>query len=198
MAMIRFAALLLLLGLHTIFTPATAAPRQPRVKLVLLIALDQFRYDYLTRFRDEYKDGFDRLLTRGAVFTDANLEHYPTVTATGHATMLSGATPAVSGIIGNDWYDRGAGRTVTSVTDDSVKPLGAPTGSLASPRRLLVTTLGDEIKMASGAAKGSRDAPRVFGVSIKDRSAILTAGRGADGAYWLDTRSGAFVTSTSP
>lgn len=194
--MIRFAPLLLLIGLSPIFTPAPAAQRPQGIKLVLLIALDQFRYDYLTRFRADYKDGFDRLLTRGAVFTDANLEHYPTVTATGHSTMLSGATPSVSGIIGNDWYDRTAGRTVTSVFDERVTPLGAPTAGSASPHRLLVTTLGDEIKMASSAPKGSRDAPRVVGMSIKDRSAILMAGRGADAAYWLDTRSGMFVTST--
>ena len=89
----------------------------PDIKLVLLIAVDQFRYDYLTKFRSDYRDGFKRLLTEGAVFTNANLEHYPTVTAVGHATMLSGATPSVSGIIGNDWFDRATGATVTSVSD---------------------------------------------------------------------------------
>jgi hypothetical protein len=183
------------LAVATILAPATAA-QQPGVKLVLLIAIDQFRYDYLTRFRAEYKDGFDRLLTQGAVFSDANLEHYPTVTAVGHSTMLSGATPSVSGIIGNDWFDRESGRTVTSVSDDHVKPLGAATGEPGSPHRLLVTTIGDEIKLASQAPKGSAQAPRVFGISLKDRSAILSVGRGADGAFWLDTKSGAFVSST--
>src|SRR6185436_8735409 len=68
-------------------------------RLVLLIAVDQFRYDYLTRFRSDFTAGFKRLLTNGAVFTNAYLEHYPTVTAVGHSTMLSGATPSVSGII---------------------------------------------------------------------------------------------------
>ncbi len=188
-------AVLVALGAGLMLAPATAAP-PPGSRLVLLIAVDQFRYDYLTRFRAEYKEGFARLLTQGAVFSDANLEHYPTVTAIGHATMLSGATPAVSGIIGNDWFDRESGRTVTSVSDERVKPLGAATGEPASPHRLLVTTIGDEIKLASQAAKGSREAPRVFGISLKDRSAILPPGRGADGAYWFDTRSGAFVSST--
>ena len=93
------------------------AAAQPEVRLVLLIAVDQFRYDYLTRFRKEFTGGFDRLLTQGAVFTDANLEHYPTVTAIGHATMLSGATPSVSGIIGNDWFDRETAAQVQSITD---------------------------------------------------------------------------------
>src|SRR5215470_13248631 len=81
-----------------------AAPRQP--KLVVAIVIDQFRYDYLTRFRSEYHGGFDRLLTKGAVFTNANYIHFPTVTAVGHSTFLSGATPSISGIVGNDWFDR--------------------------------------------------------------------------------------------
>ena len=168
----------------------------PDIRLVLLIAVDQFRFDYLTRFRKDYTAGIKRLLTDGAVFTDANLEHYPTVTAVGHATMLTGATPAASGIIGNDWFDRETGASVTSVSDPAVKPLGSPTGAAASPRRLLVSTIGDELKMSSLAPKGAPDAPRVFGVSLKDRSAILPVGRGADAAYWWDTKTGSFVSST--
>jgi predicted AlkP superfamily pyrophosphatase or phosphodiesterase len=177
-------------------SPAAQTAAAPPIRLILLIAVDQFRYDYLTRFRAEYTGGINRLLTEGAVFTDANLEHYPTVTAVGHATMLSGATPSVSGIIGNDWFDRDTGASVTSVTDRTVTPLGSPTGSAASPRRLLVSTVGDELKMASRLPKRDPNAPRVFGVSLKDRSAILTAGRGADGAFWWDTKTGAFVSST--
>jgi len=171
-------------------------PAPPEIRLVLLIAVDQFRYDYLTRFRGDFTSGFKRLLTQGAVFTDANLEHYPTVTAIGHATMLSGATPSVSGIIGNDWFDRATGTQVQSITDTTVKPIGAPDAATASPRRLLVSTLGDELKLASGAKKGSETAPRVIGMSLKDRAAVMPAGRGADAAYWLDTKSGAFVSST--
>jgi len=187
-----FLTLVVLLPAAPIAQPATP----PEIRLILLIAVDQLRYDYLTRFRDQYSSGLDRLLRGGAVFTDAHLEHYPTVTAVGHATMLTGATPSVSGIVGNDWFDRESGKTITSVTDGTVTPLGSDTGSAASPRRLLVSTVGDELKMASAAAKGSPEAPRVIGVSLKDRSAILTAGRSADAAYWWDTRSGHFVSST--
>ena len=171
-------------------------PAPPEIRLVLLIAVDQFRYDYLTRFRGEFTSGFKRLLTQGAVFTDANLEHYPTVTAIGHATMLSGATPSVSGIIGNDWFDRETGTQVQSITDTTVKPIGAPDAATASPRRLLVSTVGDELKLSAAAPKGSDAAPRVIGLSLKDRSAVMPTGRGADAAYWLDTKSGAFVSST--
>ena len=193
------AVVLLLAAVAVVLRAAPQGPPRaaaPDVRLVLLVAVDQFRYDYLTRFRAEYTDGFKRLLTDGAVFTNANLEHYPTVTAVGHATMLSGAIPAVSGIIGNDWFDRETGASVASIFDPAVKPLGAVTGGAASPRRLLVSTLGDELKMASPAVKGAPEAPRVIGISLKDRSAILPVGRGADAAYWWDTKSGSFVSST--
>ena len=140
----------------------------PPPKLVLAIVVDQFRYDYLTRFRGDYHAGFERLLTRGAVFTNARYAAYPTVTAVGHSTFLSGATPSMSGIVGNEWYDRETGKVVTSVGDDAVKMLGA-NGEGASPRRLLVSTVGDELKMA-------RSGGKVIGISLKDRSAILPAG----------------------
>lgn len=168
---------------------AAAAPKKP--KLVLAIVIDQFRYDYLTRFRNEYHGGLDRLLTQGAVFTNAHLDHFPTVTAVGHSTFLTGATPALSGIVGNEWYDREEAKTVTSVSDPETKLLGAGDGQAgSSPRRLLVDTLGDELKIASGGKA------RVIGISLKDRAAILPSGHMADGAYWFDTTAGSFVSST--
>jgi hypothetical protein len=192
----KLVAVLLALGSMFAVAPAAQPVATRDIRLVLLIAVDQFRFDYLTRFRGDYTDGLKRLLTEGAVFTDANLEHYPTVTAVGHATMLSGATPSVSGIIGNDWFDRASGATVTSVSDSTVTILGAAAGEGASPRRLLVSTVGDEIKMSSRFSKGATGAPRVLGMSLKDRSAILPTGRGADASYWWDTKTGNFVTST--
>jgi predicted AlkP superfamily pyrophosphatase or phosphodiesterase len=163
----------------------------PKPKLVVTIVVDQFRYDYLTRFRSEYASGFDRLLTQGAVFTNARFEHFPTVTAVGHSTVLSGATPALSGIIGNDWYDRDEKKTVTSVQDSATKLLGGnPTSGGSSPRRLLVDTVGDELKMSNA------NQSKTIGISLKDRAAILPAGHMANGAYWFDSRSGNFVSST--
>ena len=166
--------------------PTTPGPTASRPRLVLLIAVDQMRYDYLTRFRADFSGGFDRLLKQGAVFTNAQLEHYPSVTAVGHATMLTGAPPSLSGIVGNDWYDRALKKNVTSVEDPAVQGLG---GNAASPHRLLVSTVGDQLKMAG---RGSK----VIGLSLKDRSAILSVGRMADGAYWYDTKSGSFTSST--
>jgi predicted AlkP superfamily pyrophosphatase or phosphodiesterase len=168
-------------------TTESAPPLPGRPRLVLLIAVDQLRYDYLTRFRPDFTGGFWRLLNQGASFSNAYLEHYPSVTAVGHSTMLSGAPPSMSGIIGNDWYDRGEKKNVTSVSDPAV--LGLAGVSAASPHRLLVSTIGDELKMAGRES-------RVIGLSLKDRSAILTVGRMADGAFWYDTATGGFGSST--
>jgi hypothetical protein len=180
-------ACLCLLFLSSLLSPALAAAR-PRPKLLLVIVVDQLRQEYLNRLEGELDGGIGRLLAEGAVFTDAHLAHYPSVTAIGHATVLTGAMPALSGIVGNDWFDRALGRNVTSVSDDSVSLVGAA-GPGASPQRLLVSTVGDELKTGLGGAK-------VIGISRKDRAAILPAGRGADAAYWVDGSTGRFVTST--
>ena len=170
--------------------PLGGAPPAKAPKLVLAIVVDQFRYDYLTRFRKDYHAGFDRLLQHGAVFTDAHHIAVPTVTAIGHSTFMSGATPSMSGIAGNEWFDRQANHSVTSVGDDSTTMVGGLPGKAgSSPRRLLVSTVGDELKMHG---EGSR----VIGISIKDRSAILPAGHMADAAYWFDPGSDHWVTSS--
>ena len=170
--------------------PAGAQPPAPphTPKLVVAIVIDQFRYDYLTRFRSEYSGGLKRMLSQGADFTNSHYRHYQTVTAAGHSTFLSGATPALTGIVGNEWWDRTTGAAVTSVSDPQTQLLGG-SGTGSSPWRLLQSTLGDELK-ASG--KGGK----VIGISIKDRSAILPAGHSADAAYWFDSASGNFVSST--
>src|SRR6476646_7038752 len=120
---------------------------QNKPKLVLTIVVDQFRYDYLTRFRSDYTGGIARLLTQGAVCTNANYEHFPTVTAIGHSTILSGAYPSISGIVGNEWPDRATGKEHTSVSDDATVLVGGKPGLRgSSPRRLQVSTIGDELK----------------------------------------------------
>jgi predicted AlkP superfamily pyrophosphatase or phosphodiesterase len=164
-------------------------PQPKKPKLVLGIVIDQFRFDYFYRFRDNFNGGLARMWQQGAVFTNAFYEHAPTVTAIGHATFLTGAFPSVSGIIGNDWHDRESRGEVTSVSDKRTELLGGK-GEGSSPRRLLVSTLGDELKMAG------RGKPKVVGISIKDRSSILPSGHMADAAYWFDNLSGNMVSST--
>jgi predicted AlkP superfamily pyrophosphatase or phosphodiesterase len=169
---------------------ANAKPTKQR--LVLLIAVDQFRYDYLERFGDLFaENGIRRLLREGASWADANYDHVPTETAPGHATMLTGAWPSETGIIANDWYDRAEARRVNNVGDDSVRALGGGDKETASsPRNLLCSTLGDELKLATN------NRSRVVGVSMKNRAAILPAGRMADAAYWFSAQTGEFVSST--
>ena len=118
----RLAVLAVLLCFSAEAQPRPAAPKPP--KLVLIVVVDQFRYDYLTRFHADYSGGITRLLDQGAVFTNAHFEHFPTVTAIGHATIVSGASPALSGIVGNEWWDREARKRVTSVSDENTRILG--------------------------------------------------------------------------
>jgi predicted AlkP superfamily pyrophosphatase or phosphodiesterase len=170
----------------------SARPPNNKVRLVVGIVIDQFRYDYLARFEDLFVEGgFKRLLNHGAVFANANYVHTPTYTACGHATFMSGATPALNGIIGNEWFDRETGNRVTSVSDDSVKLLGGREGTSGmSPSKLIGSTIGDELKLANlGQSK-------VIGISLKDRSAILPAGKRPNAAYWFDNNSGNLVSST--
>ena len=178
-----FLTVLLLAGALPAFGQLAKKP-----KLVLVIVVDQFRYDYLTRFRAGYNGGIEDLLTKGAVFTDAHYIHFPTVTAVGHSTVLTGAPPSMSGIIGNEWYDRETAGPVTSVSDPKSKLLGAD-GAGSSPHRLLVDTVGDEMRIVNGKAKS-------VGIALKDRAAILPVGRMANGAYWFDNKTGSFVSST--
>lgn len=159
-------------------------------KLVIAIVADQFRYEYLLRFKNDYSAGLQRLMTKGAVFTNARYEHFPTYTAVGHAALLTGAYPSVSGIVGNEWYDRFSGKSVRSASDDSVQLVGGAGGPGSSPHNLLVSTVGDEMKMAS------QGQSKVFGISLKDYSGILATGRMADAVYWFDARGGNFVSST--
>lgn len=190
-----FTALLLSACLALPLRPAEAQ----KPKLVVAIIIDQFRYDYLTRFRTGYHGGLDRMLSAGADFTNAFYGQVPTVTAVGHSIFMSGAMPAISGIVGNSWYDRNEQQVVTSVCDWDEKTVGSDTqpekgractdADPASPKRLLVSTLGDEIRMANPNAK-------VIGISIKARGAILPSGHRAQGAFWFDDVSGNFVSST--
>src|SRR3989440_1870046 len=161
-------------------------------KLIVIIVIDQFRGDYLERYRDQFGEGgFRLLLDRGAYFTDCNYDYANTHTAPGHATLLTGAYSNGHGIHANAWWDPRTKRTVTSVQDDGTRLVGL-TGSLpgASPHNLLADTLGDELKLAT------QGKARVFGIALKDRAAILSAGFAGDGAYWIEQKNGLWITST--
>ncbi|MEY4939263.1 MAG: Alkaline phosphatase PafA precursor [Verrucomicrobiota bacterium] len=178
--------------------PAGAAEPAPRPGLAVVIAIDQFRSDYLTRFRPYFgQGGFKRLLEGGAEYQNCHYRHAVTITAPGHATILSGVHANVHGITANEWLDRDSWMMMNSVEDRAAPLVGVDAGKAGpallaeksgrSPRNFHATTVGDQLKLRHGANS------KVFAASNKDRSAILLGGALADGAYWDEN--GRFVTS---
>ncbi len=166
--------------------------QEAKPKLVVGIVVDQMRQEYLYRFENKFGEGgFKRLVGKGFMLTNAHYNYVPTYTGPGHASVYSGTTPSVHGIIGNDWWDKGIKKSVNCVEDDRHKPVGNPEGNGdVSPWRMLSSTITDELKI------GTQKRSKVIGISVKDRGAVLPAGHLADGAYWYDGKSGKFITST--
>ena len=198
-----FVLSLILLLVFAATRPAHASAYDAKPKLVVILVLDQFRGDYLPRYQADFKtpNGFNLFLKQGANFTDCYFDYANTMTAPGHSTIGTGAYTDGHGIAVNDWWDlsRSTTHTVSSVDDEDYKPVGLPaaTGSAqagqrmgASPRNLLASTLGDEVVLAT------RGESKLYGISLKDRAAILTSGHASNGAFWLDQQSGRFITST--
>lgn len=188
-------ALVLLVGLSiAIIRPSQSAASayNGHPKLIVVIVIDQFRGDYLERHRDRFGDaGFRLLVDHGSYFPNCNYNYANTRTAPGHSTLFTGAYSNGHGIAANEWWDPKKKRMVTSVEDDETKIVGIPDRRAgASPHNLLADTLGDELKLAT------QGKARVFGISLKDRGAILPAGFAGDAAYWIDPKSGSWVTST--
>jgi hypothetical protein len=185
------------LGLSNVADP----PAEPR--LVVLVYFDQLRGDYLSRWQSLFGErGFRRLQTEGAWYTNCHYPYSDTVTGPGHASVATGCSPAVHGIIANEWLDRASGEEVYCVAGeryqrvpyappvDKGRPRKAEDRGAGSPERLLAPTIADALKEATGGKA------HVIGLSLKDRAAILPAGQHPDGCYWFDLSSGQFVTST--
>jgi predicted AlkP superfamily pyrophosphatase or phosphodiesterase len=178
-----------------LFSPQAELPDRPR--LVVVVSIDQFRADYLTRFADQYLPaqegstvgGFNFLASRGANYVDAHYSHVPTYTGPGHSVIMTGSVPAINGIVGNAWFDRAGGKEMYCVDDDGVETVGG-TSNPMGPKNLRVTTVGDELKMATGGKS------KVVGVAFKDRGSILLAGHAADTVVWFDGGTGNWLTST--
>jgi arylsulfatase A-like enzyme len=187
--------------------PAQAYEAKP--KLVVILVIDQFRGDYLDRYRDAFAtpNGFNLFLKKGAYFGSCYYDYANTKTAPGHSTIGTGAYTDGHGIGSNEWWDlsRSTDHPVSSVEDERYRlvgtfddlPVPEPPGIDpkaprvgASPFNLKATTIGDEVRLATaGEAK-------LYGVSLKDRAAILPSGQTANGAFWIDQATGRFVTST--
>jgi predicted AlkP superfamily pyrophosphatase or phosphodiesterase len=164
-----------------------------RPKLVVGIVIDQMRWDYLYRYYNLYQQdgGFKRLLSQGFSCENTMIPYIPSFTACGHASIYTGSVPAIDGITGNDWWDYDASKLVYCAGDDSVKTVGSnSTEGKMSPRRMLVTTIGDELRLATNFQN------KVIGIALKDRAAILPAGHSANGAFWYDDSTGNWITSS--
>lgn len=179
----------LLLFIIVLFSNVQA---QERPKLVVGIVVDQMKMEYLYRFSDDFSEnGFKRLMNKGYTFHNMHYNYMPTYTAPGHASVYTGTTPSVHGIVGNEWFHRTLKKDVYCTDDATVTTLvpGTETEGKMSPRNLQSSTITDELKMATN-FKG-----KVIGISIKDRGAILPAGHFADWAFWY-TKTGEFISSS--
>jgi hypothetical protein len=170
------AAALLAAASHILSAQAPAGRAgAERPALVVFIAVDQLRGDYLDRFSSQLTGGLARFRNNSAYFPHAWQDHSITETAPGHATMLSGREPVHTEIISNN---RGV--------PDELSPLIGSRATGASPRRFVGTTLYDWLRVRDSAV-------RVLSVSRKDRGAILTVGRARGDVYWF--ADGRFTTS---
>jgi len=164
-------------------------------RLIVGVVVDQMRFDYLYKYQDHYgNDGFKRLMREGYNFKNTHYSYIPTYTAPGHASIYTGATPEVHGIVGNSWFDRESGNVVSNVGDPKVQTTGSvvENPNSYSPNRLLASTITDQLRL------GTNMKSKVISISLKDRGAILPGGRTANAAYWYDWESspGHFVSST--
>ena len=163
-----------------------------RPRLVVGIVVDQMRYDYLYRYYDKYSEnGLKKLLREGFSFTNMKYNYAPTYTAPGHAAIYTGCTPSINGIVANDWYNRNTKKNIYCVSDTTVTGVGADNSNgKMSPRNLFTTTVTDELRLHTNFKS------KVIGISLKDRGSILPAGHTANAAYWFDTKTGKWITST--
>ncbi len=172
----------------------TAKPvaKATKPKLVVGIVIDQMRYDYIYRFWGKYgNDGFKKLVNEGFFCKNTNYNYVPTYTGPGHAAIYTGTTPAVNGVIANDWFDKSLNRNVYCSEDNKVIGVGtvAREGK-RSPVNMLSTTISDELRISTNMKS------KVIGIALKDRSAIFPAGHSANAAYWFDGSNGCFITSS--
>lgn len=186
----KYPFVVLCLVLVSAYSPVAAQKNPP--KLVVGIVVDQMRQEYLYRFEKKYSEGgFRRLMKDGFMVSNGHYNYAPTVTGPGHASVYTGTTPALHGILSNEWYDKNLRKEVNCVSDPNQKTVGSvDERASASPWRMVTTTITDELELAM------QKKSKVIGISVKDRGAILPAGHTPDGAYWYDGRTGRFITST--
>lgn len=170
-----------------------SAPFGDPPRLVVGIVVDQMRYDYLSRFWGQFSDdGFKRLVGEGFLARNHHFNYAPTSTGPGHASVYTGTTPAVHGILGNDWFDVASGQSVYCTGDDATNSVGTDSDAgKNSPHRLLVSTITDQLRLHY------QKRSKVIAVALKDRGAVLPGGHMANAAYWFEGGTGGrWITSS--
>lgn len=185
-------SLLLICGLlASLSTHAAASVAAASPKLIVVLVVDGLPHEQVQRYRAQFgPGGLRRLLEQGAWYSNAHQAHGITVTAVGHAAVLTGAYPYQHGIVGNHWIDPDTGKTVYCTEDSAHTYLGETTrkDDGTSPALLRVPTLGDELRYAHG------NLSKVVAVGGKDRGAILLAGKTGTAYMYMDD-SGNFASS---
>ena len=190
----KFFLFLSILGLSVNTSQAQNTPRIPSEspRLIIGIVVEQMRSDYIARFWDKLGEGgFKKLINEGTYCRNASYDYFFTQTSVGHATIYTGAEPSSHGIVADEWYDRVSNKTMQAVTDESTKTVGGTfDAGRYSPRNMLGTTIGDEIKLSNLRQS------KVYGISLDPVAAVLSAGHMADGAFWFDVENGNWITGS--
>lgn len=186
-----FAALTAIFPAKTLSQEHKKIPSE-KPRLIVGIVVDQMRMDYISRFWNKYGEGgFKKMIQGGTYCKNASYNFLINETAVGHATISSGALPSYHGIIANTWYVSLQDKVINCVEDEGYQTVGGNYESgRCSPSKLLASTIGDELKLSNGFKS------KVIGIALDDDAAILSAGHSADYAFWFDTRSGSWITSS--
>ena len=165
------------------------AQQQHAPKLVVCITIDQLRGDYLEYFKGSFGEhGFKRLMSDGVTYKHVQFEFSNIDQASAFATIFTGSNPCYHSITGSKRYDFNKEQEQSCLYDSHY--LGNYTHYNFSPKNLLSSTIGDELKLAS---KGEST---VYSIAPEAESAILSAGHAADGAFWIDGYNGKWATTT--
>ena len=173
---------------------SNAQIKDNKPKLVIGIMVDQMGWEFLSKFKSVFAvdGGFNRLLNNGANCTNTHIPYLPTVTGCGHATVYTGSVPAFHGITGNIFWDYELQKKVNCTEDNNVHGVGSNSekNGRMSPKNLWATTIADQLKLFYNFKN------KTYGISIKERGAILPVGQSANGAFWYDNKTGNFISST--
>lgn len=176
---------------QSICTSAQPSIPSEHPKLIVQVVVSQMRYDYLQRYSDKFSEGgFKHIMNEGTFCRNARYNYLLTQSLPGLATIATGTNPNVHGIVSNRWFDPLTSAEVNAIADQRVRTVGGNYfNGMYSPKNLITSTIGDEIRMINPRSK-------VIGISLEPSSAIISSGHNANAAYWLDRERGIWISNT--